>query len=257
MIELFRQLLGNWQMLALAGVGVILFYRRFVSDYYKELWSLFPWRKEWILLGIIGIGLIQIRELLMFPFEWIVSSMPTYSLADQLFFYLGNIHIRSIMFYALMIFWLWRKFNALLPAVITGWFWIGLIELTFIPQHLIWADGLFLGSRHYAAFILIMVPFILERKRFSISWKSAVWFAGGIMMQYVGLSFYPWAVVHLSPEGWGFVINPSANPHPHFFTYLFDLGQHLMKTWLTMAGVYVEKRLLIYKIPPEKDTIAS
>jgi len=241
LINLFRELLGNWQMLALAGVSIILIYRRFVPDYYEEMWNLAPWRKEWILLGICGIVIIQIRELLMFPFEWMLEAMPTYSLADQLFFYLGNIHIRSIMFYAVLIFWLWRKFNAFLPAVITGWFWIGLIEFTFIPQHLIWADGLFLGWKHYLPFLLIMAPWILERKRFSISWKASLWFAGGILMQYVGLNFSPWAVVHLQEGGWGFMLNPSAVPNPHLFTYLFDFGQHLMKTWLTVAGTYVNK----------------
>ena len=239
MLDLFKLLLGNWQMLALSGVGILLIYKRFVSDYYEEMWSLAPWEKKWILLGIVGIVLIQIRELLMFPFEWILEAMPTYSLADQLFFYLGNIHIRSIMFYAVLIFWLWRKFNAFLPAVISGWFWIGLIELTFIPQHLIWCDSLFLGLEHYLPFLLMMVPWILERKRFSLSWKSWVWFAGGILMQYIGLAFFPWAVVHLAPGGWGFIINPSAVPSPHVFTYVCDFTQHLMKTWLTVAGAYL------------------
>ena len=59
------------------------------------------------------------------------------------------------------------------------------------------------------------------------------------MMQYVGLAFSPWAVVHLAPGGWGFVLNPSAMPSPHFFTYAFDITQHLMKTWLTVAGGYI------------------
>jgi len=243
MLNLFTELFGNWQLLSLAAVGVILIYRRFISDYYEEMWSLAPWEKKWILLGISGIVFIQIRELMQFPFVWMLEAMPTYCLADHLFFYLGNIHIRSILFYALLIFWLWRKFNALLPAVISGWFWIGLIELTFIPQHLIWADGLFLGLQHYLPFMLIMVPFLLERKKFSLSWKTWIWFAGGIMMQYVGLAFSPWAVVHLAPGGWGFIINPSANPHPHFFTYAFDFVQHLMKTWLTVAGAYITKKI--------------
>lgn len=239
MIEIFKLLLGNWQMLALCGVAVLLVYRSFFHDYYEEMWRMAPWERKWILLGICGIVIIQIRELLMFPFEWMLEEMPTYSLADQLFFYLGNIHIRSVLFYGLMIFWLWRKFNALLPAVLTGWFWMGFIELTFIPQHWIWCNGLFLGLKHYLPFLLVMIPWILEKHRFSLCWKAWIWFAGGIMLQYVGLSFSPWAVVHLQPGGWGFIINPSANPDPHLFTYIFDFTQHMMKSWLTVAGAYI------------------
>lgn len=240
---MFKLLLGNWQMIALAAVGVILIYRTFLSDYfYGEMWHMAPWKKSWICLGILGVLVIQVRELLMFSFDWMVWHMPTYSLADQLFFYLGNIHVRSITFYALLIFWLWRKFNALLPALINGWFWIGLIELTFIPQHYLWCNGLFLGLEHYLPFMLIMGPWILERTKFSLSWKTWVWFAAGISMQYIGLAFSPWAVVHLAPGGWGFIINPSAVPDPHVFTYLFDFTQHLMKTWLTLAGTYVGKK---------------
>jgi len=239
-MNLFLNVLGNWQILGLLIVGVLMIYRRFVRDYYEEMWSWAPWRKRWILAAVSVLAAIQIREILMFPFEWIMQSLPTYSLADQVFFYLGNIHIRSILFYGILIFWLWRKMGNLLPAVLSAWFWIGLIELSFIPQHLIWANGLFLGLNQYLPFVLLMMPWILERKRFLIPRKAWIWFSAGIFMQYAGLIFNPWAVVHLSEGGWGFIINPSALPHPHLFTYLFDLGQHLMKTLFTIAGAFIQ-----------------
>lgn len=239
MLSFFLNILGNWQMLGLGITSVLLIYRIFFRSYYEKMWSWAPWEKKWILIAAAGVLTIQIREILMFPFEWITAALPTYSLADHLFFFLGNIHVRSIMFYAILIFWIWRKMGSLLPAVLNGWFWIGLIELTFIPQHLIWADGLFLGVNHYVAFVCLMCPFLIERKRFKVHWKAWIWFAAGVFMQYAGLWFTPWAVVHLAPGGWGFIINPSAVPYPHPFTYAFDLCQHLMKTLFTVAGAYV------------------
>ena len=238
MLTMFTNILGNWQMLGLLIFGVLLIYRICFRDYYEEMWSWAPWSKKWIIAAASILAMIQIREILMFPFEWMQESLTTYSLAAQVFFYLGNIHVRSILFYGILIFWLWRKHGALMPAVFSAWFWIGLIELTFIPQHLIWADGLFLGLQQYLPFILLMMPFILERKRFQISRKAWIWFAAGIFMQYFGLIFIPWAVVQLAPGGWGFTINPAAMPQPHLFTYFFDFGQHLMKTLFTVAGAH-------------------
>lgn len=239
MLIFFMNVLGNWQMLGLMIMGVLLMYRLIVRDYYEKMWSWAPWKLKWILAASSVLVAIQIREVLMFPFGWMVYHMPTYSLAEQLFFYMGNIHIRSIMFFSIMILFLWRKMGALLPAVLTGWFWIGLIELTFIPQHLIWADGLFLGIRHYLPFVLLMMLWLLERKRFHIPRIAWIWFAVGIFVQYAGLWFYPWAVVQLQPGGWGFVKNGLVFPNAHIFTYAFDLGQHLMKTLFTVAGAYV------------------
>jgi hypothetical protein len=235
----FRLVLGNWQFISLGIIGVLLFYRLFVNDYYEQLWSFAPWKISWILLGILGILLIQIREIIQYPFYWIETALPGYSLLDHLFFYAGNIHIRSIMFWAVMIFYLWKKMGNLLPALSVGFFYIGLAELTFIPQHLIWQNGLFLGVQHYLPFILIMIPFLLERKRFVIPGRSWVWFSVGIFFQYFGLLFTPWAAVQLQEGGWGFVINPLAQPSPHLFTYLFDISQHLIKTFFTIAGAHV------------------
>lgn len=239
MIQFFTQILGNWQMIALAGIGILMFYKRIAPDYYEQLWSWAPFQKNWILLAVGVLLAIQIREILMYPFEWIQTYFPMYNLADQLFFYAGNIHIRSILFWAIMIFYLWKKMKSLLPAVLSGWFMIGLAELTFIPQHLIWQNGLFLGIQQYLPFILIMVPFVLERKRFLIPRSFLLWFSLGIFMQYFGLIFDPWAVVKLQEGGWGFVINPLAQPNPHFFTYAFDVGQHLIKTFFTIAGAVI------------------
>jgi hypothetical protein len=168
-----------------------------------------------------------------------------YSVFDQLFFYAGNIHIRSILFWGIMIFYLWHKMKALLPAVLTGWFFIGLAELTFIPQHLIWQNGLFLGFEHYLPFILVMAPFLLERKRFQIPNKAWMWFSVGILFQYFGLFFTPWAAVQLQEGGWGFVINPLAQPNPHPFTYFFDICQHLIKTFFTVAGAHTKLRKVL------------
>lgn len=254
-LSYFTNILGNWQILSLLMIGVLLIYRIFFRDYYEKMWSWVPWKIHWILLAVAGIIAIQIREIIMFPFVWISVAFPGYSLADQLFFYLGNIHVRSIMFWAIMIFYLWHKMGHLLPAVYTGWFFVGLAELTFIPQHLIWQNGLFLGFEHYLPFMLIMVPFLLEMgeiKKFKIPRLTWIWFSGGIFMQYFGLLFTPWAVVQLREGGWGFVINGLAQPNPHLFTYFFDLSQHLIKTFFTVGGAYVnlKHRTLFYnKIP--------
>ena len=238
-LSYFTNILGNWQIISLLVIGVLLIYRKFVRDYYEEMWSWAPWKPIWIILALSVLIAIQIREIIMYPFIWISIALPGYSLADQIFFYLGNIHVRSIMFWAIMIFYLWHKMENLLPAVYTGWFWIGLAELTFIPQHLLWCDGLFLGIQHYLSFILIMVPFLLEHKRFRIHWKTWIWFSAGIFMQYFGLLFSPWAVVQLQDGGWGFVINDLAQPNPHLFTYAFDFSQHLIKTLFTIAGAHM------------------
>jgi len=236
--ENFRLILGNWQILGLMILGVLMIYRTFVRDYYEKMWHWAPFQKKYILGAVFVLAAIQIREIMMFPFSWMLEALPTYSSAAQIFFYLGNIHVRSILFYGIMIFWLWKKMGSLMPAVFSAWFWIGLIELTFIPQHLIWADGLFLGWQHYLTFVLLMMPFIFDRSRFSVPGRAWIWFFAGIFMQYFGLIFTPWAVVQLAPGGWGFIINPVAVPDPHIFTYAFDLGQHLMKTLFTVAGAH-------------------
>lgn len=245
--DLFFNVLGNWQMLALAGIGVLMIYKILLKETYEQLWKAFPWNWKYALLGVAVILVIQIREIIGYPFSWIVEYFPTYSLAEQLFFYMGNIHIRSILFWAIMIFWLWKKMGSLLPAVLTGWFFIGLAELSFIPQHLIWQNGLFLGLQQYLPFILLMIPWILERKRFSVPWRAWIWFAAGVFMQYFGLIFDPWAVVKLQEGGWGFLVNPINYPHPHLLAYAFDLSQHLIKTFFTIAGAHTGLRIVIEK----------
>jgi len=238
MIEFYiYYILGNWQILAMVGTALLLFYSIFAKDYYEKMWTWFKWEKKWILLAAAGIIVIQIREIIVYPFIWIQVALPSYSAAAQIFFYLGNIHVRSLFFYAIMIFWLWRKFGYLLPALVTGWFWLGLIELTFIPQHFLWLDGFFLGISYYLPFIMIMVLWILERKRFVIPRKAWIWFSAAVFVQYAGLLFTPWAVVQLFENG--FTINPAALPEPHIFTYAFDFLQHLMKTLFAIAACYI------------------
>lgn len=258
MMEFFYNVLGNWQIIGLSVLAVLLVYRNFFRSYYEEMWSWFPWRKRWVLFAASIILIIQFREICGFPFDWMSSYFPTYSFAARFFFYMGNIHVRSILFWALMIFYLWKKMGNLLPAVLVGWFWIGLAELTFIPQHLIWCDGLFLGFQHYLPFILIMCPVLLEHKRFSLPWKAWIWFLVGVFFQYFGLIFYPWAVVKLAPGGWGFIANTSIIPDPHLFTYVFDVCQHLIKTFFTIAGAhtvlcYRKKFHRAFKAEKQKD----
>ena len=93
-----------------------------------------------------------------------------------------------------------------------------------------------MGWMHYAPFIAMMIPFLLDYKKFLIPRKAWIWFAAGLVVQYAGLSLAPWAVMILEGSGFGFAVNPAALPQPHFLTFMFDIGQHLMKTLFTIAG---------------------
>lgn len=242
---LLWQTFGNWQMIGLAFVMLLLLFRRLNPESYEKLMRILPWKKKWVALGVLVVVLIQIREIYGYPLIWLQTHFPSYTLPELLIFYIGNIHARSILFYALMIFWLWRKQKFAFPAIMAGFFWIGLIELSFIPQHLIWLNY-FMGWRHYLPFILIMVPFIIERKRFQIPRRAWFWFAGGMALQYLCLPFASWSVMILDARGFGFEVNPLALPSPQIQNYLWEIGQHILKTFFTVAGCYTnlrEKRL--------------
>lgn len=233
---LFLSMFGNWVIMSCAGVAVLLFYRR-SPEFYAQMWGWLPWRSRWILLAAAGILAIQIREIIAYPFIWIQIKLPTYTLAEQLFFYLSTVHVRSILFYSLMIFYLWRKMGRLLPGLIAGWFWIGFVELTFIAQHWIVFQG-FLGWFYYAPFLAIMIPLILDRRKFTFSWPGSLFLAAALFMQYVGVLLVPWAVMSFDTS-LGYIPNVAAQPHPQLLTYGFEAGQHLMKTLFTVAGCFL------------------
>lgn len=247
-LQKFYEIFGNWQMIGLSLVMLLLLFRSLNREYYEKLLGMFPWEKRWILIAVSVLVIIQLREIYGYPLIWIQTHFPTYNLAECLIFYIGNIHLRSILFYSMMILWLWKKMKALFPALISGFFWIGLIELSFIPQHWIWLNY-FMGWNHYLPFILIMTPFIFERKRFFIPRNAWMWFLGGVALQYICLPFSSWSVMILDQRGFGFFVNPLAFPHPEIQNYLWEFGQHLLKTLFTIAGA---KTLLRSNIDPNK-----
>ena len=248
-LENFYAIFGNWQMIGMALVMLLLLFKILNREYYEKLFNMFPWKKRWVLIGISVLLLIQMREIYGYPLIWLQTHFPTYTLPELLFFYMGNIHLRSILFYSIMILWLWRKMGTLFPAVMSGFFWIGLIELSFIPQHWIWLEY-FMGWNHYLPFILIMAPFLLERKRFQIPRRAWMWFLGGMALQYACLPFSQWSIMILDSRGFGFYVSPGALPHPQIWHYLWDFGQHILKTMFTVAAAHTNLRKNARRILP-------
>lgn len=250
MLQKFYEMFGNWQMIGLSLVMLLLLFRALNREYYEKILRMFPWEKKWVLIGVSVLIIIQLREIYGYPLMWLQTHFPTYDLAELLVFYIGNIHLRSILFYSIMIMWLWKKMGSLFPALMSGFFWVGLIELSFIPQHWIWLNY-FMGWNHYLPFILIMAPFLIERKRFQIPRRARAWFLGGVVLQYLCLPFSSWSVMILDQRGFGFFVNPSAFPHPGIQNYLWELGQHVLKTFFTVAGAHT----MLKKKKPEKKRI--
>jgi len=232
----------QWQTIAMMITIFVLLCKSLFKPWYERCWIVFPFRLKWVLLAAFGVSLLFIRELFSTAFPKIQALLPYFTFTEQLVVWMSSTHLRSILFFAVMIFYLWRKYDALLPAMAVGWFALGVVELSYIPQLYISTGG-FIGLDWYYPFIGAMILFIVERKRFQVLSKGFLsWFTAGLFFQYYLLAFR-WAGLTLwDPATGSFPLNPVVLPVPPWETWMFEFLNHLVKTLWAVAFCYTRLR---------------
>lgn len=230
----------QWQTLAMFITMFVLLCKILFKPWYNKLWVIFPFKLKWALPAAFGVSLIFIREFYFTAFPHIQNLLPYFSFTEQLVVWMSSTHLRSILFFGVMIFYLWRKFNALLPAMIIGWFALAVVELSYIPQLFISTGG-FIGWEWYFPFIGSAALYIIERKRFRILTKGFIgWFMAGLFFQYFLLLFRPYGLTIWDPVTGSFPLNPLVLPVPPWQTWMFEFLNHLVKTLWAMAFCYTQ-----------------
>lgn len=151
---------------------------------------------------------------------------------------LARTHLRSFVFYAVMVLYLWKKYDKLLPALYCGWFGIAMIEFTFIAQHYLLFNA-FMGLNWYLPFVAVAIPFWFDRKSYSFNSKVYILFAIGWILEYVQMMFYGQGFTLFSSNG-----EVTANlPYilsPTVASWLYEIIPHIMKSLMTLAFCYVD-----------------
>lgn len=181
----------NLSMLIIVFLFVLEFYDRLVYGkknmkegiFYKIYNGItFSWVS--VLLSVCFLGVI-------FYNLFLIREMPPEGASPFVSFYMFFIftHLRSYVIYAGVVFYLWHKWNSLVPALYAGWFGIGAIELTFILQHYL-EFNTFIGLSWYLPFIVLMIPCLLDLKKYRFNWKIYLTFGIGVLLEYVDLIWY-------------------------------------------------------------------
>lgn len=229
----------QWQNIAMLITMFLLLCKTLYPQWYIKAWSSFGFKAKYVIPAAIGVSIIFIRELFITSLPKIAGVLPYFTYWEQIVVFMSTTHLRSIMFFGLMIFYLWRKFDRLLPAMIIGWFALAVVEFSYVPQ--LWiSTGGFIGLDWYLPFAGVTVLFLLERKRFKLLTKGfSAWFIAGLFFQYF-LLLFRWAGLTIwDPATGSFPLNPVALPFPPWETWMFEFLNHLVKTLWAVAFCYV------------------
>ena len=232
---------SDWRNIALISTIALIWLNIFAESKYAWLWKKLQWNYKLVISACLGVSILFIREFLVMPFSWVATSWPTLSPVAQFLLYGDSIHFRSLLFFSALIILLWRKYASLLPALAVGWFCLGIVELTFIPQHLAKTPGRFIGWDWYLPFIGICFYFLIIHKCFRFTRKFWLFFSAAIFIQYFMLIFYPYWLVIYNAQGFGYVLNYAVLPDPPIQTWIFWFLNHFMKALFTIAFYFVEK----------------
>jgi len=240
------QTLADWRVLAMIFIFIVLYVRILWPKVFDHIYFGISWSKPVVFLCMLGVALLLTREVVLTPFATVQQWLSSSYLWEQVLFWTDRTHIRSILLYAALIIGLWYKFHFLVPALFVGWFGIGLIEITFIIPHYVWYSQLFMGLNWYGPFVAILLPFLLLHKDFSFSRNVILLFGLGMVMQYALLVFAPWGLT--ACINGDIVLNPYVMPHPVWQSWTFEILNHLMKSLMTIAFLFVNFKA----IPPER-----
>lgn len=230
-------LVGNWILVAVFGICLLLIIRLYFRSYYNRLFHSIEFKPLWITLAAIMIGVIMWREILVVPFYVVQSWLPGSSIVTQFIFWLYTTHLVSILLVGGFIFLMWRKFQSLLPAVFVGWLALGVIEFSFVPQHLIMIHA-FVGANWYTPFFGLMVPLFLDRSNFGFNRKGLVFILGAVCFQYGLIFLYPWSLSIFNSTYGTFGINYSLFPEPPLISWIFMELNHVIKILYLAAFSY-------------------
>lgn len=221
-------IVGNWIFVAVIGISFLLIIRGWFYSFYQRIFYSFKFKPVWIFLAAVMVALIIWREVLVVPFSYVQSWLPGSSVPTQLVYWLYTTHILSILLFGGFIFLMWRKFDSLIPAVFVSWLALGVIEFSFIPQHLIMIRN-FMGLDWYAPFFGLTVPFLLDRSKFQFNKKGLVFIAGALVIQCLLIFLYPWSMTVYDPTLRSFGINHTLFPEPPLISWIFMEFNHVIK----------------------------
>ena len=235
------KLFTDWRIIAMIAIMSLLWLRIFLPSKYAWLWKKLRWNWKFVILACFGVSILVIRGIILEPLSWTINRWETLTLFQQILLWGDKIHLRSFLFYSALIILLWRKYKSLLPALAVGWLCLGIVELSFIPQHWINVPGRFLGWDWYMPFIGICLYFIIIRKCFRFPRKFWLIMAAATFVQYFLLIFYPYWLLITVKDTYTFVVNTSVLPTPPIQTWIFWFLCHLQKILTVMAFYLVIK----------------
>lgn len=242
---------GNWQVIAMMTCLYYLMLKTFNNIFYHSVWKGFKFDMKWIPVSIFTVSMIFLREFLLYPLTSVQSWMPNSFLWEQVIMWLYTTHTISILTYTFFIYYSWKKFDSFIPALLWGFFSIGFIEFTFIPQHLIkWQ--MFLGVNWYYAFGIAMLPFIVEYKRFHVkNWKKMLFILIlAFINQYGVLALVDYSISVFDFELLAYRLNYALMPHPPVYTWMFMFLQTSMKI-LFLLGL---SQIVLKEIPEDANS---
>lgn len=247
-IAAYIQYFTQWQNIAMAITAICLYIAIVNKPLWRKLWNGIEFKRSYLIIAIAGLAMLFLREWANFnPFDSFGAVQwyyPTFTIPEQILVWIGTTHFRSILFFAGMIIWLWRKYNRLLPALAVGWFGLAVVELSFIPDMLIdpYTRG-FMGLDWYLPFIGTMPLYLFHWREFYYPRRFWIWIAAAVAVQYGLLVFRPWSLNIWDPGLNAFVLNLSIMPHPPWQTWFMELLNHLMKTLFAVAFCYVNRHM--------------
>jgi energy-converting hydrogenase Eha subunit E len=232
-IPYFLLFLFDWRDLALFMIVFIALLEAIDPKRFKPFFNGIEWNIKNVGVSLLFLAAIFIRTYFSF------SSLPPEAVIPivQIILTLVYTHVRSFMFYSALIYWLWYKWNSLVPAIYAGWFAIAIIEMTYLVQHLI-AFKAFMGWEWYIPFFAVMIPVIYDRKRYSVQWKPWIQvFSAGVFLQYFLLIWQGQAFTTFMNGQ--LINNLDKIANPTLETWFHELIDHAAKSLLTFSFVYM------------------
>lgn len=227
----------EWRMFAIYVIVFLYLIRLLNKDVYVKLYYDIPFDFRFVSLAVIGLALFFYRLVMIAsPYVGVPYSV-------QIMMVLRETHLRSFIFYAVLIFYLWRKFGSLLPSVFAGWFGIAMIEFSYIAQHyILW--GAFMGLQWYLPFFIISLPFFFDWNKYRLSRKILIFFAIGVFLQYFTFiwdsdAFVLWQNGVIT-NNWRVFYNPTLQ------TWLHELFDNMKKSIMTIGFCYIDYRGTIF-----------